>query len=196
MSARRIPIALLAAALLSAACTSESGPGTIVGQLYVVLQSGNMAAIETRPVRLIPESARLDSTISVLCIRRDREVAKLKTVADSILDDHAANPPVEDTAFQRVLALQVGATAAAMRDRDSILEKLALRSVETGPDATFVFENVPAGEYRLWADALLSSGRWNWLLPIEVEPGDSLHVALNNTTSDDDPLKCPTPLDE
>jgi hypothetical protein len=196
MTARRTPIALLAAALLWAACTSESGPGTVIGQLYIVLQSGNMAAIEPRPVRLIPESARLDSTISVLCIRRDREVAQLKTVADSILNAHAANPPAEDSAFQRVLAQQVAATTTAMRDRDRLLEKLALRSVETGPDATFVFENVPAGKYRLWADALLSSGRWNWLLPIEVKPGDSLHVSLNNTTSDDDPLKCPTPLGE
>ena len=196
MPARRIVIALLAATLLSAACTAESGPGTIIGQLYVVLQSGNMAVIEPRPVRLLAESARLDSTISVLCIRRDREVAKLKTVADSILSAHAANPPAEDTAFQRILAQQVAATTEAMRDRSLILEKLALRSVETGPDATFVFNDVPAGKYRLWADALLSSGRWNWLLPIEVKPGDSLHVALNNTTSDDDPLKCPTPLGE
>ena len=84
MRSHHFAAAVLALAL-TAGCEASDRPGTIVGQLFVVLQSGNSAPMDVRPVRLVPESARLDSTLSVLCIQRDREVAKLSVVAAPIL---------------------------------------------------------------------------------------------------------------
>lgn len=177
-------------------CSEDERPGTIVGQLFVVLQSGNSAPMDVRPVRLVPESARLDSTLSVLCVQRDREVAKLSVVADSILAAHASDPPENDTAFARVLAMERAATATAMRARESVLAGVTLRTVRTRPDASFVIDSVPPGEYRLWADAELKSGRWNWLVPVKVRSGGTTRISLNNSNPDDNPLKCPTPLGE
>jgi hypothetical protein len=182
---------LLAAALLLGACEPDTRPGTIAGQLYVVLQTGNMEEIDARPVRLVAEDIRLDSTLSVLCIRRNRAVEALARTADSIRADSAA---AHDTALARIAAEQRAATDSAMRDRAAILDRYTLRTVRTGPDDDFVFDSVPPGSYRLWTDASLPSGRWNWLLPVKLKPGDSLHVALNNADSDDNPLRCPTPL--
>jgi hypothetical protein len=187
-----LPPAALATALLLAACSPDTRPGTIIGQLYVVLQTGNMEKIETRPVRLIAEDVRLDSTLSVLCIRRNRAVEALARAADSIRADSAAT--ARDTALARIAAEQRAATDRAMQDRAAILDRVTIRTVHTGPDDGFVFDSVPPGAYRIWTDAQLPSGRWNWLFPVKVKPGDSLHVALNNADSDDDPLKCPTPL--
>jgi hypothetical protein len=187
-----LPLAALAASLLLAACGPDNRPGTIVGQLYVVLQSGNMEKIDTRPVRLIAEDLRLDSTLSVLCIRRNRTVEALNRTADSIRADSAG--AARDTAFARITAAMRAATDSAMQSRAAILDRVTLRTVHTGPNDGFVFDSVPPGSYRLWTDASLPSGRWNWLLPVKVKPGDSVHVALNNSDSDDNPLKCPTPL--
>ncbi len=188
--------AALLALLLMGGCSEDERPGTIVGQLFVVLQSGNSAPMDVRPVRLVPESARLDSTLSVLCVQRDREVAKLSVVADSILAAHASDPPENDTAFARVLAMERAATATAMRARESVLAGVTLRTVRTRPDASFVIDSVPPGEYRLWADAELKSGRWNWLVPVKVRSGGTTRISLNNSNPDDNPLKCPTPLGE
>jgi hypothetical protein len=185
-----LPLAALSAALLLAACGPDTRPGTIVGQLYVVLQTGNMEKMGTRPVRLIAEDVRLDSTLSVLCIRRNRAVAALARAADSIRAAAAA----PDTALARIAAEQRAATDSAMQDRAAILDRVTIRTVDTGPDDSFVFDSVPPGTYRIWTQATLPSGRWNWLFPVEVKPGDSLRVALNNADSDDNPLKCPTPL--
>jgi hypothetical protein len=187
-----LPIPALAAALLLAACEPDTRPGTIVGQLYVVLQTGNMEKMDTRPVRLVAEDFRLDSTLSVLCIRRNRAVEALARTADSVRADSAA--AARDTALARIATEQRAATDSAMRDRAAILDRYTLRTVPTGPDDGFVFDSVPPGSYRLWTEASLPSGRWNWLLPVKVKPGDSLRVALNNADSDDNPLKCPTPL--
>jgi hypothetical protein len=184
------PLAISLAALLLAACGPDNRPGTIVGQLYVILQTGNEAKMDTRPVRLIAEDLRLDSTLSVLCIRRNRTVEALKRTADSI----RAAGDAPDTAFARIAIEQRAATDSAMRDRAVILDRATLRTVHTRPDDRFIFDSVPPGKYRLWSDADLPSGRWNWLLPVKVKAGDSLHVALNNADADDNPLKCPTPL--
>jgi hypothetical protein len=132
----------------------------------------------------------------VLCIQRDREMAKLSVVADSILAAHASDPPEHDTAFARVLAKEKEATASAMRAREVVLDSVTLRTTHTLPDASFVIDSVPPGEYRLWSDATLKSGEWNWLVPVKVRSGDTIHVSLNNSNPDDNPLKCPTPLGE
>lgn len=184
------PLAIALAALLLAACGPDTRPGTIVGQLYVVLQTGNEAKMDTRPVRLVAEDLRLDSTLSVLCIRRNRAVEALKRTADSIRAAGAA----PDTALARIATEQRAATSDAMRNRAAILDRVTLRTVHTRPDDSFTFDSVPPGKYRLWSDADLPSGRWNWLLPVKVKAGDSLRVELNNADADDNPLKCPTPL--
>jgi hypothetical protein len=195
MRSHHFAAAVLALAL-TAGCEASDRPGTIVGQLFVVLQSGNSAPMDVRPVRLVPESARLDSTLSVLCIQRDREVAKLSVVADSILAAHASDPPENDTAFARVLALEREATVSAMRAREEVLNGVTLQMVHTRPDFTFVLDSVPPGQYRLWSDADLKSGAWHWLVPVKVRGGDTTHISLNNSNPDDNPLKCPTPLGE
>jgi hypothetical protein len=194
--ALRRSVVLLAGTLLAMACGDGDRPGTIVGQIYVVLQSGNSAPMDIRPVRLVPESARLDSTLSALCITRDRAVANLGKVADSIIAAHNGAPPPGDTAFARVLSDEATETAKAMQARQEILDRVTLRATHTTKDGSFVFDSVPPGKYRIWSDATLDSGRWNWLYPVKVPSGDSLHVALNNSNADDNPLKCPTPLGE
>ena len=116
----------------------------------------------------------------------------LARAADSIRADSAST--ARDTALTRIAAEQRAATDSAMQDRAAILDRVTIRTVQTRPDDSFIFDSVPPGAYRLWTDANLPSGRWNWLFPVKVKAGDSVHVALNNADSDDDPLKCPTPL--
>lgn len=188
--------ALLSLAIQTTACADRTRAGRIEGQMYVVLESGNLEAIGRRPVRLLPENARLDSTISTLCIRRDREVAALNGVIDSIL---GANPDLSlanDTAVRRMRAERAEATERAMRERNDLLAGAVLRTAQTDAESAFAFDSVPPGKYRVWSDATLESGRWNWRVPVRVRSGDTLKVSLNNSNSDDNPLNCPTPLGE
>lgn len=189
-----LPLAVSMAALLLAACEPGDRSGTIVGQLYIILASGNEAKIESRPVRLIPENIRLDSALSALCIRRNRAVEALARTADSLRALPAS--PERDSAYAQLSVARRAATEEAMRDRAAILERRTLRTVQTRPDATFTIDSVAPGKYRLWSDASLRSSHWNWLYPVRVRGGDTVRVSLNNSTIDDEPLKCPTPLGE
>lgn len=172
--------AALALAAGAAACSgsegSGSGEGTIAGDVFVVLETGEEIASAGRPVRLVPDAAGVDSALALVCDRRKAALDRLPSAADS--------------GAARVEALGREASARAWAARDSILAARALRSAATGPDARFALERVPAGRYRLWADATVQGERWTWLLPVRLAGGDSVRVSLSNDNADEDPFNC------
>lgn len=160
---------------LLGAC-SEPEPGTIVGDLYLALGPGRELNFADTEVRLVEDFDltlidQLDSLLAPICVERNRRIRS------------ALGTPGEAEALE-------GASRWAWAERERLLEGRTLRRVRTSPRATFVFDSVPPGKYRLWADTELEGERWSWLARVSLGPGDSLRVNLSNANVDDNPFVC------
>jgi hypothetical protein len=158
-------------ALLLGACTHDAGAGRIVGDAYLVLDSGEEVNIAGRPVRLVEEDPALDSLLARICVERNARTAPLRRAGDS-------------AGVRRE-------SERAWRERERTLEERTRRTAVTSPAARFVLDSVPAGRYRLWADAAVGGSRWSWLHPVRVRGADSVRVNLSNANTDDNPFRCP-----
>jgi hypothetical protein len=162
-AARRAALlAALCGALGAAACGGgESRPGTLVGDAYIVLETGQEVSLAGMRVGLVPESETLDSLISQACPRRE-----------------GAGAP--DSAAQE----------RAWAERARILSAQASRTTSTDVAARYAIDSVAPGEYRIWADTAYGGTRWTWLAPVTVEAGDTARVALSNANPDENPFRC------
>jgi hypothetical protein len=154
------------AAVLLAGCGGEKAPGMVVGDAFLAQNIDQQVNLAALPVHLLRTEEALDSTLAPLCPRRASA---------------AAPPPPQ-------------AWARGWEVRKTILRPLVLRSVVTNGQAQFAIDSVPPGRYLLWADTVLSEKRWTWLVPIRMEPGDTLRLNLTNDNPDENPLRCP-PMD-
>jgi hypothetical protein len=142
------------------ACAPEK-PGMLIGDSYIVLESGQEVNLAGMPVRLIEEQKGLDSIMMELCPRR--------SFGDSLSDS---------------------ATAAAWQARRRFLMRRVARTTRTDAQAHFRVDPLLAGRYRVWADTSYRGERWTWLAPVEIRPGDTTRVALDNANPDENPFRC------
>lgn len=158
----RTILAGLCAALGLAAC-GDSTPGTVVGDAYIVLETGQEVSFGGLRVGLIPEAEELDTMLARVCPRRDAS-----TGVDSAAQEEA------------------------WRRRARLLSRRAQRTVTASAAAQFVIDTVAPGEYRVWADTAYGGTRWTWLQPVRVRSGDTVRVNLSNANPDENPFRCPT----
>lgn len=78
----------------------------------------------------------------------------------------------------------------AWAQRNQVLGSRTLQTTVTDPEAQFVFDSVPGGRFRLWADTTVEGKRWTWLHRIQARGGDTLRADLSNANSDEDPFRC------
>ncbi|MDQ3556055.1 MAG: carboxypeptidase-like regulatory domain-containing protein [Gemmatimonadota bacterium] len=158
-------------ALGTAACSAGSpGAGKIVGDAYLVLDSGEEINLVGIAVRLVRENAEIDSVLARICVERDRELARRRQTGDSIGVRNASE--------------------RAWQERERVLGGRSRRTVTTSPEARFAIDSVPAGRYRLWAEATANGTRWSWLHRVRIRAGDSIRVNLSNANIDDNPFRC------
>ena len=157
----RVAITTLCVATL-AACGKDTRPAVLVGDAYIVTETGLEVNLARMPVALVPETEQLDSLLATTCPR----------------SPGAAQPP--DSAAQR----------QAWQRRAQLLSRLAAKRAATDAAAHFRVDSVAPGEYRVWADTSYGGARWSWLHPVTVEAGDTAKVALSNANPDDNPFRC------
>jgi hypothetical protein len=158
-----------AALLAVVAACAAGGPGTVAGDVFVVLDDGAERNVGGAPVRLIADEARTDTALAELCGRR-RDALALAGSDDA--------------------EMRTRVTEEAWSARERLLERRAAASARTGGDARFVVRDVPPGRYRVWTDALVQDERWSWMEAVTVGGGDSVHVSLGNHNADGDPFRC------
>lgn len=175
----RLPARLLGTGCLllvagsGVACSREEPEhGQIVGDHYLVMASGREVNFGSHPVHLLPETATLDSLLTEVCVRRQRELTR-------------ADPPQEGGGSQ-----SPSRGAEAWQEREQLLRAQSARVVRTDTAAQFRIDSIPPGEYRLWSDATVEGERWTWLEPVEIGAGDSIRVNLSNANPDEDPFRC------
>jgi hypothetical protein len=147
--------------MLALGACGPAKPGVLVGDSYIVLESGEDVNLAGMPVRLIDDVHGLDSIMMELCPRR--------SFTDTLSDS---------------------AAAAAWQARAHFLSRRVLRSTRTDAQAHFRVDSLPAGRYRAWADTSYRGERWSWLAQFEIRPGDTTKLALNNANPDENPFRC------
>jgi hypothetical protein len=162
--------ALLLPLLGTLAACGGGGPGTVAGDVFVVLDTGAEVDVVGAPVRLVEDAARIDTALAALCAGRRDELARAGA---------------EDVTEER----RAARSARWWEARARLLASAARAAAATGPDARFRFDSVPPGRYRVWTDAEVQGERWSWTEPVRVG-GDSVHVSLGNHNADGDPFRC------
>jgi len=154
-------IALCTALVAMAACGGDKRPGVLVGDAYIVTESGQEVNLKGMPVALVPEAEQLDSLLSALCPRTSGVAA-----ADSV------------------------ARARAWQQRARLLSGRAAKRTGTDGQAHFQLDSIAPGKYHVWADTAYGGTRWTWLAPVTIAAGDTAKVALSNANPDENPFRC------
>jgi hypothetical protein len=150
--------------LATLAACADRGPGSVAGDVFVVLDTGEEVDAAGVPVRLLPDHARSDTALARLCAARRDDLARAGDAEEAL--------------------------ARGWEARSRLLEEEAQASAATGADARFRMDGVPAGRYRVWTDAVVQGERWSWTEPVEVRGGDTVRVSLGNHNADEDPFRC------
>ncbi|HEU4560874.1 MAG TPA: hypothetical protein VFS20_23685 [Longimicrobium sp.] len=156
-------LALIASAATLAACGSDNRPGVLVGDAYIVTETGQEVNLAGMPVALVRETEQLDSLLATTCPRRPGSAE--------------ARP---DSAAQ----------SQAWQRRAQLLSAQAAKRAATDAAAHFRVDSVAPGRYRVWADTAYGGQRWSWLHEVTIEAGDTAKVALSNANPDDNPFRC------
>ena len=153
---------MMTAAVWVAGCGGEEVPGTLVGDAFMAQNIDQQVNLAGMPVHLLTPVEELDSLLAPLCPPRG-----------------PGDAPAPREAWDRAWA-----------QRARLLAPLRLRSTSTDARAQFAMDSVAPGGYLVWADTLLSGRRWTWLLPIQLDDGDTLRVNLTNDNAEENPLRC------
>jgi hypothetical protein len=161
----------MAMVIAAAACSGRPDYGALVGDGYVVRETGDQTNIDARTVRLVPDALSLDSALALVCFERTKA---LEALGDSVSGE--AGRAVADSAWAA---------------REQLLARHVLRiPIDARGGGRFAVDSIGAGTYRVWADATVGGERWSWLAPIEVRGGDTVTVNLSNNNADEDPFRC------
>lgn len=167
----RLVIGGMAMVIAAAACSRRPDYGALVGDGYVVRETGDQTNIDARTVRLVPDALSLDSALALVCFERNKALEALGDSASG-----AAGQAASDRAWAA---------------RTQLLTRHVLRiPVAAQNGGRFAVDSIGAGTYRVWADATVGGERWSWLTPIEVRGGDTVRVNLSNNNADEDPFRC------
>ena len=155
----------------AAACSRRPDYGALVGDGYVVRETGEQTNIDARVVRLVPDALSLDSALALVCFERNKS---LEALGDSASGDVGR-----------------AASDSAWAAREQLLARHVLRIPVAARDSgRFVVDSIGVGTYRVWADATVGGERWTWLAPVEVRGGDTVRITLSNNNPDEDPFRC------
>lgn len=159
---RRIAASAALALSLAACGKTDTRPGALSGDAYIVTDGGQEVSLASLPVALLPDTVLIDSLLAALCPRT------------------GASAQAPDSAAQ----------VQAWRGRNDLLAARAGKRATTDAAAHFRIGGVAPGKYRVWADTAYGGERWTWLDPVTIRPGNTAKVALSNANPDDNPFRC------
>ncbi len=181
-------ITLLAFGLLIAGCsesaaqdhhgTRNSPPGasaTIVGDVYLVMQSGQITRGAARDVYLLSSPDSIVARLTENCEtyrRHNTPLANARRAAQSIAEIRAmedAATVIRHRTFERITR---------------ILDEGRVQSTGTRLNANYRFNNVQPGQYIVYANMPVGPNRYYWLVPVTVGREETLTLDLYNENYD------------
>lgn len=159
--------------------------GTIEGDVYLVMKSGDTKRGAGRMVLLLKDSPSLQASMHAACLQYALRVAPLVTWKRA-LEDSAAH--ASDSLYALIArSTRVDRGIQALKDEavDSIVAAIAANLVDStsaGMSAHYVFEGVRAGRYVLYSQWQIADYGYRWWAPIAVAAGRRVRRDLDNSS--------------
>ena len=187
------------AASASAASAATDSAGSIEGDVYLVMQSGDTKRGAGRTVFLVPATDSLAASTAAACENYGAKLNASVHHLTAIRDSMVAIPWVSDLLKRH--ADEVNARIAADGERtvstvDSLLIAGMVDSTGTGAGAHYRFPRVPPGRYLLASDWRIAANNYRWAVAVTVKPGEAVHRDLDNSAEATDRLYCSIPHTE
>lgn len=131
--------------------------GSVEGDVYLTMQSGDVKKGAGLTVRLLDNADQVFSAISERCDAWKKYLAS--TPGD--YNDHLAKGP------------------GLENDLSTIISNNVISETGTGMNAHYKFENLLPGKYLLFAVFPIGDNNYRWLIPVEIRSGRSATVDLD-----------------
>jgi hypothetical protein len=159
---------LIIAELALAGCHGVPPTARVKGDVYLVMQNGDVKRGAGNEVRLVRNPDSLRPAIDRICSQYADHLLLVWRKTDSAV------------ALERQ-------TREAMR---SLLLGATVGRASTGINAHYHLDSVPPGKYALWAETDIGDRHYTWFVPVTVAPSDSLTKDLDNSAEADAHVYC------
>jgi hypothetical protein len=190
----------LAIALLSLCACSRSSKqqraGSIEGDVYLSMQSGDAKRASGLPVSLVKYSPTFDSTLHAVCEGFARSGIPIVLHALAMRDSQtkailAGNIERVDAISGRMVKLDVASDSIVRDLYRTVRSKVAKSVVDTtgtGMNAHFRFDSVAAGRYIVFAEWTVGQNPYHWWAPVTVDSGRVRRDLDNSVEGGDQPF--------
>ncbi len=176
-------------------CGQVHAAGSVQGDVYLVVGSGDVRQGAANQVFLLPKKDTFPSEWTALCNRLKAEFELIMQQNDLLRAEHEEKIRLatNSTDIQR-LRTESGsfleADIASIMDhvitqgeeQSRWIKSLALKSSPTGMQAHYIIE-ASAGDYWIFAEMPLGNDKHTWLIPISITDGNNQTLDLDNTNT-------------
>lgn len=159
---------------------SRSG-GTVEGDVYLVTTNGDVKVGAALEVALIPKRSDVTTRWDAIC-QVQGEATLRQGKADSVAFDN-----LQPAEAERFLAARlrdyVANVVPLARQRAVVLRTASIAVSPTGAKGRYAFNNVPAGEYLVFAEMMLRDDLTWWIVPVRIPAHGQVALDLDNNNA-------------
>jgi hypothetical protein len=197
---------LILAAVFASACSAHDAPhtkaatadtpGSIEGDVYLTMQTGDVKRAAGRMVYLVREQDSLELETGKVCSgfleRLRRRVARLSIINDTLMRVPMTNEQVDirQERMKRIIAEGSADEATVIPAINAALVRWAVDTSGTGMNAHYRFPRVPTGRYLLFADFPILTHHYAWGIPLQLRAGQALRRDLDASSENGSELYC------
>lgn len=176
---------------------TSSAKGVIEGDVYLLMRSGDVRKGAGLAVHLIRDPDAVSALLTANCDQYRPRYADLEHLQTKRQQEVTDNIGRSTSDFQQALDNQRRAYGqmtelfdSTTASADRILLAASLTSVNSGVNAHFKFENVPAGSYGLWTQFPIGEHSYQWFIPLRLVAGQHLVRDLDTDSMNREVVYC------
>ena len=176
-----------------AACTGRPKTASVGGDLYLLMQNGDVKRGAGNTVRLLGDSGPLRESMQGVCRWYAEQRYGVAALGRRALAADMSSLDAINRAERLSTQWQDSETAARAGVRVRMMTALIGHKVAeaaTGVNGHYQFAGLAPARYVLWAETEIGDHHYTWWAPIALQPGDSVKKDLDNSTESDSLFYC------
>jgi len=183
---RTLILATLVASPSVVGAQSSTATGSIGGDVYLTMQSGDVRKGAGRTIYLLADTPLLHAGRDSICVHYTFDhlpvLAMRSAVMDSMLGNAKGKLAQHLVDRDMSLSAQLDTLNSAMHAQvDHLIVQSIRDTTGTGMNAHYRFENEPPGSYIVYATWKIGDNDYTWWHPVEVRAGQTVKRDLDNS---------------